>query len=602
MAQHAWRIAAGAGALAGVGFLVLEDALLREILWRLVLIGAAAGVALGVRLHRPDRSHPWWILFVALVLLTMANLVTFPLWTSTSAQLVADLLSVAAFPLIGVAALAIARLQAPGGDRESAIDGLVVMVAMATVLSVVIYRPDGLGADASLAARMLHAVVAPLMMSAVTAATFRLLFVGSLRLASAWFVVAAAASGLVGNTARAWLIGAGTYERGTWTDVFVLLSYVFIGLAAVHPSSLALMREASPRARRFTPARLVVLGVALLAAPGTLALRDTSRDWTVPILASVLLTVLVLWRLSGLIVERESARSRLHEQVQRQQALAELGQAGTEGVEVEELAAEATRRCRELLDVARCEVRSDLDIPLVHDGLTFALGKDGRVLLAERAGAWTSEDVTFLQAVANVLIAAIDRQRTQELMRQQAMQDPLTGLPNRALLLERLEQALASQRRTGAPLAVMFLDLDGFKAVNDQYGHRTGDRLLSEIAARLTATMREVDTVGRLAGDEFVVIAERTPSADARVLARRLLTAVARPVTIEDHDLEVRVSIGVAVAERGSSDHAEDLLARADEAMYLAKGDDGRAIRVREVTGDGDDERWATVQPEPSAR
>jgi diguanylate cyclase (GGDEF)-like protein len=163
--------------------------------------------------------------------------------------------------------------------------------------------------------------------------------------------------------------------------------------------------------------------------------------------------------------------------------------------------------------------------------------------------------------------------KTDEL-RHQALHDALTGLPNRALVLDRVEQALARAHRGNTPLAVMFLDLDGFKAVNDTYGHAAGDALLRAVSARLTGTLRETDTVGRLGGDEFVVLAEAASLAmGPEVIAERIQAVLAEPFRIggdgaEPITIRTHASIGIAVGLRASAD---DLLRDADVALYEAK-------------------------------
>lgn len=162
-----------------------------------------------------------------------------------------------------------------------------------------------------------------------------------------------------------------------------------------------------------------------------------------------------------------------------------------------------------------------------------------------------------------------DRATTDELARR-ATHDPLTGLPNRTLLDDRLGQAVARSVRSQRPLAVMFLDLDGFKEINDRHGHQVGDELLRGVADRLRTGLRAEDTAARLGGDEFVVIAEGVSPTDAREVALRLATMVGRPLTIGDVELTVRVSIGVAWSAPGTTDPAR-LVDQADQAMYEAK-------------------------------
>jgi len=163
------------------------------------------------------------------------------------------------------------------------------------------------------------------------------------------------------------------------------------------------------------------------------------------------------------------------------------------------------------------------------------------------------------------------RQKTDQL-RYQALHDGLTGLPNRALILDRVEQALARSRRQKSSLAVMFLDVDGFKSVNDTFGHAAGDQLLRGVSARLSALVRDSDTVGRLGGDEFVVVVEGDSlDAGPEVVAERIREVLSDPFVLSARDeLSVRteVSIGIAVGVRAG---AEELLRDADVALYEAK-------------------------------
>jgi diguanylate cyclase (GGDEF)-like protein/PAS domain S-box-containing protein len=152
-----------------------------------------------------------------------------------------------------------------------------------------------------------------------------------------------------------------------------------------------------------------------------------------------------------------------------------------------------------------------------------------------------------------------------------ARHDFLTGLPNRMLLHDRVDQAIAMARRHARQLAVLFLDLDGFKYINDSLGHPTGDKLLQSIAKRLVDCVRGSDTVSRQGGDEFVVLlSEMQQSEDAAVAARRILQAVAEAHSIDQHDLHVTTSIGVSVYPSDGLD-AETLIKNADTAMYQAK-------------------------------
>jgi diguanylate cyclase (GGDEF)-like protein len=158
-----------------------------------------------------------------------------------------------------------------------------------------------------------------------------------------------------------------------------------------------------------------------------------------------------------------------------------------------------------------------------------------------------------------------------------ATHDSLTGLPNRLLLSDRFTVALALSRRTRNRLAVLMLDLDRFKAVNDSLGHGVGDQLLKAVGKRLVSTVRKSDTIARVGGDEFVVVLPQISQADeAAKLAQRILEVFREPFVCDSHRLHITTSIGVAVYPEHGED-IENLLKNADTAMYCAK-EQGRNI------------------------
>jgi diguanylate cyclase (GGDEF)-like protein len=163
----------------------------------------------------------------------------------------------------------------------------------------------------------------------------------------------------------------------------------------------------------------------------------------------------------------------------------------------------------------------------------------------------------------------------QEKLAHMAQHDALTGLANRRLLSERLEQALDSNRSGGFGVAVCFVDLDDFKAINDALGHEVGNRVLRKLASRLKATVRPADTIARVGGDEFVVLCTHLEGGaeEALALAERTLATVRDPYLIDDHEILVSASIGVASGS--ANDEVEAILSRADTAMYLAKEQGG---------------------------
>lgn len=170
-------------------------------------------------------------------------------------------------------------------------------------------------------------------------------------------------------------------------------------------------------------------------------------------------------------------------------------------------------------------------------------------------------------------ITAIKRQQAD--VGYMAFHDPLTGLPNRLMLIDRLEHALRTHSRANTQLAVLFVDLDGFKHINDSLGHAVGDQLLKATAERFQSILRSGDTVARLGGDEFVILAESCSSHKGiERIAVKAIKIIAEPLYIAHHDIKVQASIGIAISPQNGND-ATTLLKAADQAMYQAKMDQG---------------------------
>src|SRR5688572_7437783 len=220
------------------------------------------------------------------------------------------------------------------------------------------------------------------------------------------------------------------------------------------------------------------------------------------------------------------------------------------------------------------------------DGSTFLCSMRGRRIdagEAEQEWIWSYEDVSAEREADRRVQEALDAlermvaERTAELEDAKARaqhladHDALTGLPNRRLLEDRLTQALALSARNGKQTAVMFVDLDRFKTINDSLGHAVGDALLKEVAARLVKQLRLGDTICRIGGDEFVVVLpEIKRSADAVQVAQKIIEQVSAPVSVEERELNVTPSIGIAVFPDDGRD-AETLIRNSDAAMYHAK-------------------------------
>jgi diguanylate cyclase (GGDEF)-like protein len=329
----------------------------------------------------------------------------------------------------------------------------------------------------------------------------------------------------------------------------------------------------------------------------------------------------------------KASEQTIRQQARQQQGVASFGQLALEGSDISHLQSEAAELLRRVLGIEivgvlkldasanEFEVVAHVGIPPElrnaripagfesHPGFTLATGapvvvedwdeetRFGKSPLAAQAGAksaaavpiagegttwgvlggftrekvsFTPEDISFMQAMANVLANAIERREEEERTRHEALHDPLTGLPNRTLFFDRLEHALAQAKRRNVSVAVLFCDLDQFKLVNDSLGHAAGDELLASVAPRLEQVLRPGDTVARFGGDEFAVLAEDVAiERDATRVAERIGEALTRPFIVRRREHFVSASIGIAIS--GGGDDPEGLIRDADAALYRAK-------------------------------
>ncbi len=285
------------------------------------------------------------------------------------------------------------------------------------------------------------------------------------------------------------------------------------------------------------------------------------------------------------------------------EVLREIGHVALQGEDLDEVVRFAADCVRRVLRCARVEVSihrpparprrfvagPEPDDPLARAGkddpsMSLRVPVPGRsapcgvlsVAVPER-GSLTDQDGWFLDSVANILGTAIRRKEDEDHIRRLAQRDPLTGLYNRRVLSEKAEDLMAQARRGGFKVALLFLDLDRFKEVNDTLGHAAGDEMLARLGRRLQRSLRRGETVSRLGGDEFAVLLAWAREDEPEKAARRLLQRLAVPFQVRGHRVRVSASIGVALFP----DHGETLdalLRHADRAMYRVKSSGGGGV------------------------
>ncbi|HEX8741759.1 MAG TPA: diguanylate cyclase, partial [Thermoleophilaceae bacterium] len=397
----------------------------------------------------------------------------------------------------------------------------------------------------------------------------------------------------------------------------------------IQPSEVERVRREWPElleseaSRQFDAGVLTRTGGLRLVAWSAIAVRDASGAPDHVIATGIDIT------------DRKRSEHELRRRLKRQAAVAELGRAGLEGMTLSDLTSRSVELIAAQLELDRAEVWEvtrysgelvltaargwDPDAlgvtTLTADVATmpgYTLQADGPVVAEDFAAesrfapppalveagvasgmsvtipgprrpygvlsghslerrTFSQADALFMQSVAHVLAAAIERWRSEESIRHNALHDPLTGLPNRTLFLNRLAHVFAKREESRSSAAVMFLDVDNFKLINDSLGHETGDRLLRAIAPRLSEALRPSDTVARFGGDEFVVLCEEVSGGrDALQVAERLQATLSKPFEIDGEEHVLSVSIGVALAS-GRYATPEEAMRDADAAMYRAK-------------------------------
>jgi diguanylate cyclase (GGDEF)-like protein len=482
-----WRGYLVAGLVALVAYPFIPDKIAQDAVYVAIGLSAALAMVLGLRVNRPDHRAPWLYMIVGQLIWTTGDILDS--WNhdvvhSDAFPALSDVFYLAAYPVFAVGLAYLIRGRRARRDIGGLLDSAIVTAGLGLLSWVLLARPTLEVSHQSFAAATVS-VAYPVGDILLVGFLIRLITTPGARTASFRLLLGAVTLLIAADTASAALSVLTSGDTGL-LDLVWLASYLAWGAAALHPSMRTLSESTRARDLRFTRARLACLMVAALIPPAVFAVESATGShvdtWAI-ICASVLLLVLVVWRM---------------------------------GVTIDEMVEANKRGTR-----------------LQHD------------------------------------------------LAHQAAHDVLTGLPNRAQAMRLIDSALERAGIVGSRVGLLFIDLDGFKNVNDTMGHRAGDLVLLATARRLSAALRSPSALARLGGDEFVAVLDDVAGeADALLVANRLVDAAAEPITLgAGQSARVGASIGVSVSRPGDLD-AERLLHEADTAVYRAKAGGRRRAEV----------------------
>jgi diguanylate cyclase (GGDEF)-like protein/PAS domain S-box-containing protein len=577
------------------------------------LIGGSSVAALLLGAHRNSRRSrlPLYLLAVGQGLFVASDVLAYNyerlFGTVMPFPSIADPFHLGFYPFLVIGMLLLIRERGERRDRSGLIDALIVTLALATLLWVYLIAPYADDDTLSLLGK-LTSIAYPTMDILVLGVVARVAAGNHRREPAFAFLLSGAVVLLLSDGVYGWKLLDGGHSTGGILDIGWGIYYALLGTAALHPSMRQLATPGPEGSVRLTRARLALLTCASFTVPLLIVLREAlheSLDLYVLVGASTAMFTLVLLRMAGIFARNEELALQmvaLTEQNAHQRSEARLssliknssdvicilGHAGevhyaspsveqTFGYRPEALSD------RPLADIVHPDEAQRLASFIASvASMSTAQFADAEFRVRHARESWRDVEVLGTNLLGDEDIAGIvlnirdisERKSFQAELEHQAFHDTLTGLPNRALFRNRVTHALAGQRRDRLPVAVLFMDIDDFKNINDGLGHGVGDMVLREVGRRLEDCMRPVDTAARLGGDEFAILIHDTESElQAIEIAQRVMDALHVSITLDGRNVTVATSVGIAFSDQGmlSAADAEELMSNADAAMYMVK-------------------------------
>ena len=557
-------------------------------MWPLIGWSSVAAIVVGVRRNRPEGRVAWYVLAVGVATLIVGDdLYTVRYVVQHATALFPsyiDAVYLAMYPLLAFGLVLLVRKRTPGRDRASLLDAAIITCGVGLLSWVLLIVPYFRNHDLSLLERV-TSISYPLGDIALLAIVVRLAVGSGRRPVAFWLLAGSIVMLLAADTLFGYMVLTGLWHEHNPVDAGWIAFYIGWGAAALHPS----MREMSvqtSRSPRVSGRRLALVGSAALIPPAILfeeQLHGKVVDGAAIAMTGAVLFVLVLARTNGLAREVADKRSEARFRslvTNASDAILVVDDKGFIRYKTPSATRVLGRQSTELLDRSIGDLLSadderQLGVLLATAGVTTTV--EWTVRLGDgtpRDMEVTAADLRADAGVGGLVLTMRDiteRKALDAELRRQALHDTLTGLPNRPLFHDRVAHALSRAAMRHGDVAVLFLDLDDFKMVNDSLGHSAGDEVLVAAAVRLQSILKSGDTLARFGGDEFAVLVEDGDVAVAAVaIAKRVQDAMREPFRVGDEAVPVQVSVGIAVGRAGV-DTPSGLLRDADLAMYVAK-------------------------------